>query len=1012
MFRRDLNQPARTRCICLLASGVALLLAARHTAAQPICPIPPQEIPWCEQLQTSQCFTNDPNTTTCEPRLVFNIPQQPPIIELCECFDDQGCGPIKINPSPIPGEWIYSCPGNCPDPQQPCEVFINGNPTGLGSISSFQVPTGAQVTCDCGPPVVDVCPLTSDLLCANLQTTQCLTTAPGTRCAPTKLTIVGQNPTQVAADECACADGQDCGPIHVDVVASGYIVSCVGACPPGSTGVCEIFANGQPTGMQSAAAGQFPTGVTLTCDCPSDVPEVCPLATDFCANLQFTDCLTTDPTSGTCWPRAVTGGATPQVLACDCFENECGPVEILPAAQGFIYNCLGPCPNPNQPCEVFFDDGTGPVPTGQMSVLSINVPAGVTVTCDCAEEVPEACCLPDGTCVDLLPADCLQQGGTPQGAGTACNGVVEACCLPDDSCVMVERLCCDDLGGTFMPGDVCGGAVEACCLPNDQCIMADPLCCTAQGGNPQGAGSQCTTFEACCLPDGTCAMMDPLCCDDAGGTAQGAGSFCTQVEACCFADGTCKELDPLCCSDQGGTPQGAGTTCADVQCGNIDEVVFEFSLDIGSDTELSDPNVDGDEGADPGDVYLWHSAPYRPPLQPCGRDGFKDDLFIFGFDPFPNPPDCAVPPATAVPVGSGIDPADGYPTYFDLDGHDQTDFDLRQYVPPTAPLDLPIPQGQIGSMTCVHPPQFLLMSMDDDRAPGWPSGDVPTTSASASGAIYGTTAGINEIIGKTLAVGPVLPLPVTLNWRAFREAELHSDMAPNPDAGDKDDDDVDSLDAVRNPEFCPYWYFTADHEAHRLLDPGGVYLAVGGGAPVKVIDEAIHLGIPESTDLDALEFTWLEFQIPGGPAGPALALLYSVDQDDPLTPLVDESGGLNPRQIYASFLTGSSVPLLANTDLPPDDIDALTIWIKELLPTCKDSDVNCDGFTDGNDIAGVLNAANFQQVVPACDRTDVNGSGTVDGNDIAVIVNILNFQTSTGPCECYTATPGTPGCPP
>jgi hypothetical protein len=59
--------------------------------------------------------------------------------------------------------------------------------------------------------------------------------------------------------------------------------------------------------------------------------------------------------------------------------------------------------------------------------------------------------------------------------------------------------------------------------------------------------------------------------------------------------------------------------------------LFEFSLDIGSDIELSDPNTNGNEAADPGDVYWWQSAPIIPP----GRDGFKDDLSIFGMDPTP-----------------------------------------------------------------------------------------------------------------------------------------------------------------------------------------------------------------------------------------------------------------------------------------------------------------------------------------------------------------------------------------
>ncbi len=211
---------------------------------------------------------------------------------------------------------------------------------------------------------------------------------------------------------------------------------------------------------------------------------------------------------------------------------------------------------------------------------------------------PEACCLPDGTCVDLLPDDCVNQGGTPQGLGTVCSGLTEACCLADGTCVDVDPLCCDDLGGTPQgPGSACT-ALEACCFADDSCQMLDPLCCddlggTAQGtgstcgGNeaccdattgacymadrtcclangdsPQGAGTTCTAVEACCFADNTCQDLDPLCCADLGGTPQGAGSSCGGTEACCFADGTCTDLDPLCCTDQGGTPQGPGTGCS------------------------------------------------------------------------------------------------------------------------------------------------------------------------------------------------------------------------------------------------------------------------------------------------------------------------------------------------------------------------------------------------------------------------------------------------------------------
>ena len=168
---------------------------------------------------------------------------------------------------------------------------------------------------------------------------------------------------------------------------------------------------------------------------------------------------------------------------------------------------------------------------------------------------------------------------------------------------------------------------------------------------------------------------------------------------------------------------------------------LEFSLDIGSDIELSDPFMDGDEAADPGDVYIQGSGPIRPP----GRDGFKDDERLFGVDPLPDPSTIGFPPAV-VPVGEGR--PDQYPEYFDLDGHDQIDITLQEFIPPDHPL--PIPAPFFGGSGCIYPVRYLAVSYDDDQAPGWPAGDVPTTVPSAAGTIYGTTGGQDEVVGVTV----------------------------------------------------------------------------------------------------------------------------------------------------------------------------------------------------------------------------------------------------------------------
>ena len=351
------------------------------------------------------------------------------------------------------------------------------------------------------------------------------------------------------------------------------------------------------------------------------------------------------------------------------------------------------------------------------------------------------------------------------------------------------------------------------------------------------------------------------------------------------------------------------------------DYLFEFSLDIGSDIELSDPQMNGNEAADPGDVYWWQSAPIIPP----GRDGFKDDMLIFGQDPWPDPPDALL--ATRVPVGTGS--PDEYYEYFDLDGHDQTDFSL---------IEIQYPLNQIPS-NCVYTPENLLVSFDDDMRDGWPANDVPVTRPSPAGvSSYGSTPGQDEVIGVDVLIpaGGLPPFPIQWIYPFADEITIHQSMNPNPDAGDPDDDDVDSLDIVPSEDGCPYWFFTADHEAFYGLDPGDIYEVTAAG-PVMVVDDVFHLGILDSTDVDAFEFTWAER--PDSPGGLQLAVLFSVDEDDFLTPQ-DESGGLIPQMVYISWMTGYSMQF---TDPLQDDIDGLTIWHESLQPAeaCCAPDGSC-----------------------------------------------------------------------
>jgi hypothetical protein len=166
---------------------------------------------------------------------------------------------------------------------------------------------------------------------------------------------------------------------------------------------------------------------------------------------------------------------------------------------------------------------------------------------------PEACCFPTGSCQDLLPPDCVAQGGSPQGPGTSCATVT---CLP--------------------PPDPTG----ACCFPDGSCVVLTAADCGAAGGSYQGDNVACATdlcaanrIGACCMTGGACQEMTSTQCAQMQGTYKGDDTACGGAvppnicsRACCFPDGSCADLTPEDCSAQGGASQGDGTSCATVAC--------------------------------------------------------------------------------------------------------------------------------------------------------------------------------------------------------------------------------------------------------------------------------------------------------------------------------------------------------------------------------------------------------------------------------------------------------------
>lgn len=425
------------------------------------------------------------------------------------------------------------------------------------------------------------------------------------------------------------------------------------------------------------------------------------------------------------------------------------------------------------------------------------------------------------------------------------------------------------------------------------------------------------------------------------------------------------------CASASGAAGQACSTCYDV----------EFSIDIGSDRELSDPFTPGNNLMDPGDVYSW----FRPLLL-APDDGFVlDDVFIFaGFDAAPDD-DVA---GSAAPICAGGPVQQFAFEFFDLDGVDRISLDLRQFINPDGPIPSPIPRFDAP---CIYDLKSLIISFDDDRALNWLNCDVPVNALSAVGAAYGTNAGNDEIMA--VVIDPVLGVLSGFSpW--LDERGLNVNLAQNPTAPvQRLDDDVDALDInARNADGtndCPHQYFTADHEAHGVapmagpLDPGSIYYVAPGLGAVPVIDDVAHLGLPESTDVDAFEFVWAPNVVPGGPPGAFFAVVFSVDNDDPATP-PDESGGLMPGQLYLSYLTGFSVPILL-TPLP-DDVDGIAAYCTDpsstAFPPIKcDADVNGDGIVDINDMNMVL--AQWGTFGP---EADLNEDGIVDINDLNTVL--------------------------
>jgi hypothetical protein len=366
------------------------------------------------------------------------------------------------------------------------------------------------------------------------------------------------------------------------------------------------------------------------------------------------------------------------------------------------------------------------------------------------------------------------------------------------------------------------------------------------------------------------------------------------------------------------------------------QVTFNFSTDLGSDLDLSDPNANGLEFMDCGDIYIEN------PLVPIR---VKDD----SYSQFPGDGDAdgdgqntgypyqtALQPASNIVGTFGPNPGpivieEQYESYFDLDADDQIQWSLAENYQGMGNEVVTVPQGLPGVS---FEPTSIVLSFEDDGPAGWVvNPDVPTVVAPDNAVeIFGDSgmfwAGMPGASWSPPSINPV-------------RTETMMGMAPDP-PGTLNDDDVDALDT----EIHQFWYWSADHEANMGDDPGSIYETdqfATGVNKVQVIDDSapaaatgLWLGVPPDTDVDAWEFVAISemtyndiFGMPPIGAIPGdwiLCGLFSPDADDPDTVQSsdlygNESGGMMDGDVYISNLIGTSV-LMANYQ---DGVDAITV---------------------------------------------------------------------------------------
>lgn len=243
----------------------------------PLCPVPASK-PWCANLQGNDCAASSGNTNCLPSTVAIDPPTGSLVIDSCNCFVSGECGPVTIVEQPgVFPPYIFICEKSCPDPNDTCEVHIDGVPQGVVSLGSNWVPNGQIVSCGCVPPETP-CPLPGgDILplCQANQAAEC--TSPNLtsdECLPTVVTLAADG-TLVGA-KCKClTQGDKCGPVQAISTPTGVVLSCEGQCPDPTSQQCLIHRNGVSAGVVSIDASSVGPTDVITCDCEPPSTGAC-----------------------------------------------------------------------------------------------------------------------------------------------------------------------------------------------------------------------------------------------------------------------------------------------------------------------------------------------------------------------------------------------------------------------------------------------------------------------------------------------------------------------------------------------------------------------------------------------------------------------------------------------------------------------------------------------------------------------------------------------------------------